>query len=64
MTPVLFKFIIYPSCERALNSEGLKSQMFRKRSLNLTFGQGSCLTLDFVSQIQTKTSLITILDFV
>ena len=43
MTPVLFKFIIYPSCERVLKNGRIKSKIVRKSSLKFAFGQGSCL---------------------
>ena len=36
-------YIIYPSCERALNNGRVKSKIVRKLSLNFTFRQGSCL---------------------
>ena len=40
MTRILFKFIIYPSCERALKNERVKSKIVRKSSfgdmINLT----------------------------
>ena len=34
MTPILFKFIIYPSCERALKNGRVKSKIFRKSSFD------------------------------
>ena len=40
MTLILFKFIIYPSCERALSNGRMKLQIFRKSSWNFNFGQG------------------------
>ena len=46
MTLVLFKFTIYPSCERALKNRCVKSKIFRQSSLNFFFGQGSCLISD------------------
>ena len=51
MTLVLFKFIIYTSCKRALNNGRAKSQIFRKSSLNFTFGQGSCLISEFAKNL-------------
>ena len=65
MTLILFKFIIYSSCERALNNGRLKSQIFRKSSLNFIFGQGSCLTfscltLDFLRSNSNKAVLLQI----
>ena len=46
MIRILFKFIIYSSCERALRNERVKPKTVRKWSLNFTFGHGSCLILD------------------
>ena len=60
MTLILFKFIIYPSCERALNNWRVKSQTFRKSPLNVTFGQGSCLTSDFARPNSGKALLLQI----
>ena len=57
MTLILFKFIIYLSCERALNNWRVKSQIFRKSSLNFTFGQGSCLTSGFARPNSNKAVL-------
>ena len=34
MTPILLKFIIYPSCERALKNGRVKSKIFRKSSFD------------------------------
>ena len=45
MTRILFKFIIYPSCERPLKNGRVKSKIVRKLSLNFTFGHGSCLAV-------------------
>ena len=42
MTRILFKFIIYPSCERALKNGKVKLKIVRKSSFNFTFGQGNC----------------------
>ena len=47
MARILFKFIIYPSYERALNHRMVKSKIFGKSSLNFSFGQGSYLISDF-----------------
>ena len=41
--------------ESALNNGKVKSQIFRKASLNFTFGQISCLTSDFVRPNSSKT---------
>ena len=60
MTLILFKFIIYSSCERALNNGRVKPQTFRKSSLNFTFGQGSCLTSDFARPNSNKALLLQI----
>ena len=60
MTLVLFKFIIYPSCERTLKNGRVKSQIFRKSSLIFTFGQGSCLTSDFARPNSNKAVLLQI----
>ena len=48
MNRILFKFIIYPSYERALKHGIVKSKIFRKLSLNFRFGQGSYFISDFV----------------
>ena len=58
MTCILFKFIIYPPCERALNNERVKLKIVRKSSLNLTFGQGSCLISDFARPNSNKAVLV------
>ena len=47
MARILFKFIIHPSYERALKHGMVKSTIFRKSSLNFSFGQGSYLISDF-----------------
>ena len=44
---ILFKFIIHPSYERAWKNGMEKSTIFRKSSLNFSFGQGSYLISDF-----------------
>ena len=58
MTRILFKFIIYPFCERALKNERVKSKIIRKSSLNFTFGQGSCLLSDFARPNSNKAVLV------
>ena len=58
MTPILFKFIIYPSCERALRNGRVKSKLVRKSSLNLTFGQGNCLISDLARSNSNKAVLV------
>ena len=54
------KLIIYPSCERALNNGRVKSQIFRKPSLNFTFGQISCLISNFIRPNSSKTVFLQI----
>ena len=54
MTCILFKFIIYPSCERALKNGRVKL----RSSLNLIFGQGSCLISDFARPNSNKAVLV------
>ena len=34
MIPILLKFIIYPSCERALKNEGVKLKIVKKSSFD------------------------------
>ena len=58
MTRILFKFIIYPSCERALKNGRVKSKIARKSSLNFTSGQGSCLISDFARPNSNKAVLV------
>ena len=60
MTLILFKFIIYPSFERAFNNGRVKSQIFRKSSLNFIFGQGNCLISDFARPNSNKAVLLQI----
>ena len=60
MTSILLKFIIYLSCERALKNGRVKLKIFRKSSLNFTFGQGSCLISDFARPISNKVVLLQI----
>ena len=60
MALILFKFIIYQSCERALNNGRVKLQIFRKLSLNFTFGQISCIISDFVRPNSSKTVFLQI----
>ena len=47
MTRILFKFIIHPSYERALKNGMVKSAVFKKSSLNFSFGQGSYVISEF-----------------
>ena len=54
----LFKFIIYLSCERALKNGRVSSKIFGKSSLNFTFGQGSCLILQFARPNSNKAVLV------
>ena len=56
----MFKFTIYPSCGRALNNGMVKSKIFRKLSLNFTFGKGSCLMLKLARPNSSKTVLLRI----
>ena len=49
-----FKFIIYPSYERALKNGRVKSKIVEKSSLNFTFGQGSFLYQTLLGKTQTK----------
>ena len=58
MTRILFKFIIYRSCERALKNGRVKSKIVRKLSLNFTFRQGSCLISDFARPKSNKAVLV------
>ena len=58
MTPVLFKFIIYPSCERVLKNGRMKSKIVRKSSLKFAFGQGSCLISGVASPNSNKAVLV------
>ena len=53
-----FKFIIYPSYERALKNGRVKSKIVEKSSLNFTFGQGSCFISDFARQNSNKAVLV------
>ena len=50
MTRILFKFMIYPSCERVLKNGRVKLKMFRESFLNFTFGQGIRLCLAKLKQ--------------
>ena len=52
--------VIHMSCEMALNNGTVKSQTFRKLSLNFTFGQGSFLTSDFARPNSNKAVLLQI----
>ena len=58
MTHILFKFITYPSCERALKNGRVKLKIVRKSSLNYTFGLGSCLISDFARPGSKKAVLV------
>ena len=58
MTLISFKFIIYPSCERALRNGKLKTKIVRKSSFIFTFGQGSCLISDFARPNSNKAVLV------
>ena len=57
MTLILFKFIIHPSSERAVKHGMVKSTIFRKSSLNFSFGQGSYLISDVASPNSVKAVL-------
>ena len=57
MTYILFKFIIYPFYERVFKNGRVKSEIFRKSSLNFTFGQGSCLISGFAKPNTNKAVL-------
>ena len=57
MTLILFKFIIYPSCEKALNNERVKLKILWKSSLNFIFGQGSCLISD-ISRLNSNKAVL------
>ena len=59
MTHILFKFIIYPSCERALKNERVKSKIVRKSTLNLTFGPDFAIFIsDFARPNSDKAVLV------
>ena len=60
MALILIKFIIYPSFEMVLNHEMVKSKIFKKSSLNFSFGQGSYLILDFAWPNSVKSVLLQI----
>ena len=49
---------IYPSCERVFKNGRVKLKIDRKSSLNLTFGQGSCIISDFARPISNKAVLV------
>ena len=57
MTLILFKFTIYPSCERALENGRVKSKIVWKSSLKFTFGQGGRLISDFARPNSNKSVL-------
>ena len=58
MARILFKFIIHPSYERVLKHRMVKSTIFRKLSLNFSFGQGSYVILDFAQPKSVKAVLL------
>ena len=58
MASILFKLIIYPSCERALNNGRVKPKIVRKSSFNFTFGQNSCLISGFARPNSNKVVLL------
>ena len=60
MARILFKFIIYPSFEMALKHGMVKSKIFRKSSLNVSFGQGSYLISNFAWRNSIKAVLLQI----
>ena len=47
MARILFKDIFHPSYERALKYGMVKSTIFKKSSLNFSFGQGGYLITGF-----------------
>ena len=51
MTHLLFKFIIYPSCERAVKNGRVKSKIEN-------FGQGSCFISGFIRPNSKKAVLL------
>ena len=60
MALLLFKFIIYQSFERALKHGMVKLEIFRKSSLNFSFGQGSYLISDNAWRNSIKAVLLQI----
>ena len=56
----MFKFIIYPSCERALNNGKVKSKIFRKSSSNFFFGKSSYPKSDIARSSSKKAVLFQI----
>ena len=60
MARILFKFIIFLFFERALKQRMVKSKIFRKLSLNFSFGQDSYLISDFAWPNSIKTILLQI----
>ena len=56
----LFKFIIHPSYEKALNHRMVKSKIFGKSSLNFSFGQGRYPISDFAWPNSVKAILLQI----
>ena len=51
---------MYSFCERTLNTGMVKSKIFRKLSLNFTFGQGSCLISNLAVPNSNKALLLQI----
>ena len=60
MARILFKFIIFLFFESALKQRIVKSKIFRRLSLNFSFGQGSYLISDFAWPNSIKTILLQI----
>ena len=58
MTCILFKFIIYPSCERVLKNGRVKPKIVRKSSLNFTSDQGNFLISDFARANSNKALIV------
>ena len=54
MARILFTLIIHPSYEKALKHGFVKSTLFRKSSLNLSFGQVAISYQTLLSQTQSK----------
>ena len=58
MTSILLNFITYLSCERTSKNGRVKMKIFRKLSLNFTFGQGRCFISEFARPISDKAVLL------
>ena len=58
MSSILLNFITYLSCERASKNGRVKMKIFRKLSLNFTFGQGRCFISEFARPISDKAVLL------